>query len=42
MVTFYVNPDTGLISLKKPLSDTVDSTFTVISLGLLMLIFRIY
>lgn len=42
MVTFYVNPDTGLVSLKKPLSDTADNTFTVISLGLTILVFRIY
>ena len=26
---FYVNPDTGLVSLKKSLSETVDDTFTV-------------
>ena len=26
---FYVNPDSGLVSLKKLLTETVDSVFTV-------------
>lgn len=26
---FYINPDSGLVSLKKSLAETVDPTFTV-------------
>ena len=29
MQVFYINPTTGLVSLKKSLAETVDETFTV-------------
>jgi len=29
MRAFFVNPDNGLISLKRSLAETVDATFTV-------------
>ena len=36
MQAFYVNPQSGLVSLKKPLEETVDTEFTV------MLVFNSY